>query len=383
MATTNIDPEEKVSPIDQYNQQANDYKQQATDYRNQSTAIDNQMQQLPNFDYNNFYNEWKTGKKPIVDILTSNYKKPEQEITPEQAKKARFGAALTDSLSSIAEIVANGKGSLVRNRGNEPTSTQTTNARLQALKDKYDNEMLNYNAAKGNGEMQDFNQQLQSAMNARGQQRQYLLYKSKEVQDNAKQAQKDANEQQKNAADYQLKLEELGFKGKELDQKMKEFNLNYGINKQKLGIEQYNAKTSRLKADNDIKNNFSGLVINAHPSDPNAQEDATGRKVVPLQMSKQQIQGMANSAKNDAVFMKNHPELLIDKPDMFGTPHKGLTTDQQIAWTYAQDQYNSKFQKPTTQSPSPSAVQWKMPITQNNAGGKVNTGKSTITGNIR
>jgi len=68
METPNIDPEEKVSPIDQYNQQANDYKQQATDYRNQSTAIDNQMQQLPNFDYNNFYNEWKTGKKPIVDI---------------------------------------------------------------------------------------------------------------------------------------------------------------------------------------------------------------------------------------------------------------------------------------------------------------------------
>lgn len=270
MATPNTDTEEKKNPIDQYTQQENDYRQDAANYRKQLTEIDKQMQQLPNFDYNNFYNEWKTGNKPIVDILTRNYKKPEQEITPEQSQKAKFGAALTDSLSSIAEIVANGKGSLVRNRGNEPTSTQTTNARLQALKDKYDNEMLNYNAAKGNGEMQDFKDQLQSAMNARGQQRQYLLYKSKEVQDNAKQAIKDANEQQKNAADYKLKLEELGFKGKELDQKMKEFNLNYKIDKQKLGIDQYNATTNRIGKEQDEKSKgFNAGKAFVKPQDVN------------------------------------------------------------------------------------------------------------------
>ena len=375
METPNIDPEEKVSPIDQYNQQANDYKQQATDYRNQSTAIDNQMQQLPNFDYNNFYNEWKTGKKPIVDILTSNYKKPEQEITPEQAKKARFGAALTDSLSSIAEIVANGKGSLVRNRGNEPTSTQTTNARLQALKDKYDNEMLNYNAAKGNGEMQDFNQQLQSAMNARGQQRQYLLYKSKEVQDNAKQAQKDANEQQKNAVDYQLKLEDYKIQLKKLGLSEKEFEQRINEFKEKNKVDWFEANTTRIKAENDKKNENLVIPVTAHPNDPNAiVNPITKQRIANIPIAKKDIDAYYTRAINDPSFFTKHPTLRTGNGRT--VPFKDADKSA-IAITQAQDEYNNQFPQ------SPSAVQWKMPITQNNAVGKVNTGKSTITGNIR
>jgi hypothetical protein len=354
MATPNTDTEEKKNPIDQYTQQENGYRQDAANYREQLTAIDNQMQQMPDFDYNNFYNEWKTGKKPLVDILTSNYRKPEKEIDPEQAKKAKFGAALTDSLSSIAEIVANGKGSLVRNRGNEPTSTQTTNERLQKLQDKYDNEMLNYNAAKGNGEMQDFNQQLQSAMNARGQKRQYLLYKSKELQDNAKEAQKQADEQQKNAADYQLKLEEQGFKGKELSEKMRQFNLGYGIDKQKLGIEQYNAKTSRIGKEQDEKSKgFNAGKAFVKPQDVNqiAAEIIKNEKPTVIVM-KQDARGNMSPIKvpidvNSSIETK---KALIAKYPNYAETHYGMNTSQQVTAPVR------------TSAP---AVNWKMPIGKN------------------
>ena len=71
------------------------------------------------------------------------------------------------------------------------------------------------------------------------------------------------------------------------------------------------------------------------------------------------------TAKNNEAFMKRHPELSIDKPDMFGVPHKGLTTDEEIANAYAQEQYNSK-----------SAHPWKTPKVPGTGSNK----KKTIPG---
>ena len=104
---------------------------------------------------------------------------------------------------------------------------------------------------------------------------------------------------------------------------------------------------------------FAGLVINAHPSDNTAQVDATGNRVVRYKMSKPEIQNLAMTAKNNEAFMKRHPELSIDKPDMFGVPHKGLTTDEEIANAYAQEQYNSKFAHPQQATPV-----WKTYLTR-------------------
>lgn len=343
---------EKINPVDEYIQQANDYTNQANDYRAQGATIDSQLQKMPDFDYNKFYDEWKTGNKPVVDILSSYYKKPEQEINPEQEQKAKFGSALTDSLSSLAEMAASGKGAYVRNRGNEPTSTQTTNARLQAIKDKYDQNLLNYNSVTGNAAMQDFNQQLESAMNARGQKRQYLLYKAKELQDNAKQSNKDAFAARKDAADYQLKLEEQGLKGKELDQKMKEFRA-------KQQVDWYNAKTNRIKVTEDNKNENLVIPVPAHPNDPNATiNPITNQRIANIPIKKKDIDAYYTRAMNDKNFFIKHPTLRTGNGVI--VPFKDADKSA-IAITQAQDEYNSQFAPKEQQKPT---VTWKLPLMQ-------------------
>ena len=151
------------------------------------TTIQQEDEYVPEFDYQKAIEDYKTGQKPILDAIMSNYKKPEQQIDPEQEKKAKFGAALTDTFSSMAEMFQHGQGGLVQKR-DTPSSTQTTNARLQAIKDKYDKDMLQYGAVKSNAELQDLNMYLNNAREAAGKKREYKLYKAKAAQEEEKTA---------------------------------------------------------------------------------------------------------------------------------------------------------------------------------------------------
>lgn len=154
-----------------------------------TTTVQEEELYSPEFDYQKAMDEYKVGQKPILDAIMSNYKKPEPEIDPEQAKKAKFGAALTDTFGSLAEMFAHGQGALVGKR-ETPSSTQTTNARLQALKDKYDNDMLQYGATKSNAELQDLNMYLSARREADGKKRSYSLYKAKAAQEAEKEAER-------------------------------------------------------------------------------------------------------------------------------------------------------------------------------------------------
>ena len=348
--TTPDEDKNKVNPVDQYNQQAIDYRKQATDYNKQASDYDQQVEKLPAFDHEKFYEDWKTGKKPIVEALMSNYKKPEEQITPEQTQKAKFGAALTDSLSSLAEIVASGKGAHIRNRGNEPTSTQTTNQRLEQLKNKYDQEMLNYNNTKGNAEYKDFSEQLQDAMKEKGQQRQYLLYKSKEAQKEAKEAQKEANQQQKNAADYAIKLQEQGLKGKEFDEKMNEF-------KQKQSVDWYQAKTSRLNSQK-----YTGSL-----------QGATAEEYI-------QVNQQAETLPKDWLVKKGYMHVVPGKSVVDPSTYRWDSKATPAIKKALIDLYEQEKGAGTQVQTQP-AVQWKKPVGQNNNGGQAVQQK--ITGNIR
>ncbi len=302
-------------------------------------------------DYNKAWQEYQSGEKPILHAIMSNYTPPVPEITPEQAQKAKFGSALTDTFSSLAEMFAHGQGARVRNREGA-SNTQMTNARIKGMNDAYDQKMQQYNGTKANAELQDFNRKLSTDQYNENLKRTFYLNKQQQEAKAAAIARQTA----KDNADLELKKQGLGIQS--ATQK---------------ATEQHNRNTESLerqKIDKENENKFSGVVINAHPSDNTAQTDASGRKVVSIPMNKQQIQGMANTAKNDQVFMKNHPELLIDKPDMFGIPHKGLTSDNEIAWTYAQEQYNNRFAPPKQAAAAPSVVQWKVPAIQGGQSGQ-------------
>jgi hypothetical protein len=131
------------------------------------------MQQVESqepFDPTKVYEQWQQSKKPIFDIVMQGQKRPEPTITPEQEKRAKFASSLTDTFSTIGEMFAHGQGARVRNREGA-SSTQTTNARLQALKDKAEKDMLQYNAMESNANLQDFNMHLSNAMRNRGETR--------------------------------------------------------------------------------------------------------------------------------------------------------------------------------------------------------------------
>lgn len=301
------------------------------------------------FDREKFTQEWQAGSKPVMQMLMENYKKPEPTLTPEQEQKAKFGAALTDTMGTLAQIFAHGQGARVRDTSAQPSNTQITNARLQALNDKYAQDIYRYNQAYGNAAMLDFNQLLEQDKAERGYKREYNLYKQKDAAAKAKALQEAAKAKQ----DQQNWEKNYAQKNK---QHQEDLALGYArLKKEK-------------KADTE---KFAGLVINAHPSDNTAQVDATGNRVVRYKMSKPEIQNLAMTAKSNESFMKRHPELSIDKPDMFGVPHKGLTTDEEIANAYAQEQYNSKFAHP--QQPAPA---WKMPKVPGTGSNK----KKTIPG---
>lgn len=153
---------------------------------------DQQLLQDDPFDYNKAMDEYKGGRKPLLDAIMSNYKKPEKQINPEQEKKAKFGSALSDTFGSLAQMFAHGQGARVqRNQG--ASSTEKTNARLQAIRDKYEQDLTQYQTIKGNAAVQDLNMHLANAKEASGKKRQYLLYRAKQA---AEEAENDKKRQQ-------------------------------------------------------------------------------------------------------------------------------------------------------------------------------------------
>lgn len=162
-----------------------------------------QYEQMPAFDYNAFRNNWEAGKKPMMDALMSAYTKPIPRLTPEQEKRARNAAAISDAFTSLAEIFAHSQGANIRNRSTQ-SAQRTTNDRLRQIQDKYEQDLLRYNTMRRNAEMQDFQQQLKAAMEADNQKRKNILLRAeyaKQLEDYARKAAADEAKYQRDRQD--------------------------------------------------------------------------------------------------------------------------------------------------------------------------------------
>ena len=145
---------------------------------------DQQLLQDDPFDYNKAMDEYKGGRKPLLDAIMSNYKKPEKQINPEQEKKAKYGAALSDTFGSLAQMFAHGQGARVQ-RKQGANSTEKTNARLQAIRDKYEQDLTQYQTIKGNAAVQDLNMYFANRRKAKDDKLNYAEYLAKQAQDKA------------------------------------------------------------------------------------------------------------------------------------------------------------------------------------------------------
>lgn len=180
-------------------------EQAAKDYNAQANAANKQLYEYPELNQAGYYDEYQKQKKPALEALLNNIQKPVQEISPEQAQKAKTAAGLTDTFNTLAEMFAHSQGAHVQNRGNEPSSTTQTNARLKAIEDKYNANLERYNLTKANAEMQDFNQRWAEEKAARNEKRQNIIYQIKTAQAAAKAAAENANKARKDMMDYIFK----------------------------------------------------------------------------------------------------------------------------------------------------------------------------------
>ena len=139
-----------------------------------SEELYKQLQEVPAFNREQAYADWQSGKKPFLDAVMSNYERPKPTLTPEQEKKARFGSALTDSFTSLAQLWGHGQGARIQARTGK-TNQQSTNERLEAFRKKYEDDMARYNDRKTNAGMMDFQDYVRAAQENRGEKRQNLL----------------------------------------------------------------------------------------------------------------------------------------------------------------------------------------------------------------
>lgn len=290
----------------------------------------------PSFDYNAAWNSYKNGGKPLVDALMSAYKKPEQPITPERAKKIKFASALTDSFATLAELFAHGQGAHIRNRqGN--ANQRLTNQRVEQLQDKYARDLERYNMLAANAEREGFNNYLRGYMNDNNMKRKSLFLRAEQV---AKREQ-EAARQAARAAEYQRKRED-----KAADMATK-FKHDLALIRARASYKNSGGRGTGDKG-------LNGIFLNAHERDMRAQTDALGRRVVPIELNKEQIRGYANTAKTDQQFLDANPQAFVDTFDpLTGKVIKGLTRDENLAWMYAQWLYDKQFAPTAAGAPHP------------------------------
>ena len=105
------------------------------------------------FDHQAVAEAYKAGGGPILEILEQH--KPKPQITPEQARKARFAANITDALGNLAQMYTSHRGAYTRPYDGK-TSTGVTNERLNKLQDEYTARLAMHDREKAAAQQRDY-----------------------------------------------------------------------------------------------------------------------------------------------------------------------------------------------------------------------------------
>lgn len=323
---------------------------------------ENQLQHSPYPDRRAMYEDLKNrGGGPVMDIFTKYFPKPEKQITPEQARKAKFAAALTDSFAGLAEMFAHGNGARVRNRDGK-SSVKTTNQRLQEIQDKYDKDLLQWNAQRYGAETKDFTDLMADEMAKRGEKRSYIYYKANQ----ARAAEAAALKRKQDLEDEARKREQAKEDAKwEID----------NIFKTKLDIQdKYDQRQVARRAAYSRRSGSSvSIPVLYNPKDTRntpKTDQVTGMQFVETQIDREDFDAIVNAAMNDPrydhLFYKTTPSRDgWSEPTRVPIPQ---TQEQKlrIVSAYLNDQYNAQwdetpaasepvFEKPAYRQPVPAA----------------------------
>jgi len=266
--------------------------------------------------------------KPVLEQLYRKTVQMPKVISEKGMKAARTASHIGNSLSVLADMFGASQGAHIQRRSSGLVENQVANER--AIRGQNEAETNQYNSGLLHAQYND----QQQAAQEKAQRRANMLSLIKMQKAEEQQARRESYQAQKD-------LISLGYKGKELEMRMNAYKESKRHN---VAME----KKATSKSEKEKK--FTGVVINARPDDPQAQQDASGNKVIKYDMTPEEVNNVSNKAKRDAEFLQRHPELYVtSKNEYTGEVKRGLTKDEEVAWAYLQEQYDNG--KPAPEQP--------------------------------
>lgn len=153
-----------------------------------------------NFDSQKFMEDMKDYSGPAIEFAKRYLTPPEPEISPEDARRAKFASALTDTFKTLGEMYASGQGARIRNRSGEDSSASRTNSTLQRMRDKDRQEQQKYQNFLYSSAMQDYTQKYNEAQNKANRDYNWDMYQART---------EDLNKREKERNNYALQKELL------------------------------------------------------------------------------------------------------------------------------------------------------------------------------
>ena len=153
-----------------------------------------------NFDSQKFMEDMKDYSGPAIEFAKRYLTPPEPEISPEDARRAKFASALTDTFKTLGEMYASGQGAHIRNRSGEESSTSRTNSTLQRMRDKDRQEQQKFQNILYGSAMRDYTQKYNEAQNKANRDYNWDMYRAQT---------EDLNKREKERNNYALQKELL------------------------------------------------------------------------------------------------------------------------------------------------------------------------------
>lgn len=132
-----------------------------------TTAIDlsrvyDEVEQMKHPSTSEMYKGYTSSGQPLLQILKQNYKPPKPIMSPQEEKRARISAGISDGLGLLAEAFVLGQGGDVRNRQTPFAQTQLQ-AKLDKDRERIMREQALYDKIIADGALKDFELYMRNA----------------------------------------------------------------------------------------------------------------------------------------------------------------------------------------------------------------------------
>lgn len=274
-----------------------------------------------------------TGEGIAARIFQESNPKP-TEPDEKKIRNTKIIGSIADSLGLLSQMWSYGRGAHVEKRDYKDSASSKIAEQENNLRNIYLKQRSDYDKGLRDAQTKDLEN---FEANRKEALRQLIAI------------QKQRQEQGNKDREHALKEKYYELKGEE--QKVRAQNYEDMARHRKVTESQGAARTAayvrKISSSGTGKNDKYQMIFEASPNDKDVQTDNFGNKVKVFEMSKGEIDQYVRKALADPQFMKNHPELILSRPEYEGTGfQKGsyrYRPNQDIAAAYLQEEYEKGF----------------------------------------